>query len=133
MAAALSSTQLPDGPVTVTVAARLLSRFVTRSRVPTGNRSLVAAGAPPSAEKVTEPEQTDDRAGAVSANPKLVPTDTPTAASTATLAASTCLRCTLIAVTPVLGGVLHPPVRTGASYRSAGTGIDRAAARSTGP
>ena len=37
MAAELSSTQLPDGPVTVTVVARLLSRLVTRSRVPTGN------------------------------------------------------------------------------------------------
>ncbi|GLZ57553.1 hypothetical protein Misp05_11290 [Micromonospora sp. NBRC 107095] len=82
---------------------------------------------------MTEPEQTDDRAGDVSANPKLVPTDTPTAASTATLAASTCLRCTLIAVTPVLGGVFTHLVRAAAPYRSAGTRTDRAAARSTGP
>ena len=58
MAAVLSSTQLPDGPVTVTVTTLLLSRFVTRSRVPRGNWPLVAAGAPPSAKNVSAPEQT---------------------------------------------------------------------------
>src|ERR1700760_2162829 len=52
-AASLSSAQLPDGSVTLTVMLLLLSRLVTLSVVPIGNVPLDAAGAPASPESVT--------------------------------------------------------------------------------
>src|SRR3569833_2881096 len=52
-AASLSSAQLPDGSVTLTVMLLLLSRLVTLSVVPIGKVPLEAAGAPPWPESVT--------------------------------------------------------------------------------
>ncbi|GAA3062775.1 hypothetical protein GCM10020254_03350 [Streptomyces goshikiensis] len=48
-----SSAQLPEGPLTVTVVERALSRLVTFSFVPTGKVPLVAAGGPASPDSVT--------------------------------------------------------------------------------
>ncbi len=52
IAEALSRAQLPDTPVTGTVADLLLSRLVILSRVPTGNWLLLTPGAPPLASNV---------------------------------------------------------------------------------
>ncbi len=67
-AALLSRTQLPEGPLTVTVVAWPLSRFVTFSFVPTGNVPLVAAGGPASPDSVTvDPGHTTSGAAALPA------------------------------------------------------------------